>query len=173
MTGRRRPLGCRLECFGSPVPLLWTGVPTPSTPVDRQVPLPIFRCPGNALCCARVFPDHLIIRCGARSVRAVPLPVAVRSITVYRVRERVWAVAGAAVARQAVSLATGEWSVEQESRGRPRSAPTPTRLESAEWTVWRNGERCVPCGCANHARTRAPRAPPLSLYRLHTLQYRR
>ena len=30
------------------VPLLWTGVPTPSTPVDRQVPLPIFRCPGNA-----------------------------------------------------------------------------------------------------------------------------
>ena len=58
MTGRRRPLGCRLECFGSPVPLLWTGVPTPSTPVDRQVPLPIFRCPGNASCCARVFPDH-------------------------------------------------------------------------------------------------------------------
>ena len=30
------------------VPLLWTGVPTPSTPVDRQAPLPIFRCPGNA-----------------------------------------------------------------------------------------------------------------------------
>ena len=25
-----------------PVPLLWTGVPTPSTPVDRQAPLPIF-----------------------------------------------------------------------------------------------------------------------------------
>ena len=42
------------------VPLLWTGVPTPSTPVDRQDPLPIFRCPGNASCCARVFPDHLI-----------------------------------------------------------------------------------------------------------------
>ena len=30
------------------VPLLWTGVPTPSTPVDRQDPLPILRCPGNA-----------------------------------------------------------------------------------------------------------------------------
>ena len=58
LTGRRRPLGCRLECFGSPVPLLWTGVPTPSTPVDRQDPLPILRCPGNASCCARVFPDH-------------------------------------------------------------------------------------------------------------------
>ena len=41
------------------VPLLWTGVPTPSTPVDRQDPLPIFRCPGNASCCARVLSDHL------------------------------------------------------------------------------------------------------------------
>ena len=60
MTGRRRPLGCRLECFGSLVPLLWTGVPTTSTPVDRQDPLPILRCPGNALCCAWVLPDHLI-----------------------------------------------------------------------------------------------------------------
>ena len=60
MTGRRRPLGCRLECFGSLVPLLWTGVPTTSTPVDRQDPLPILRCPGKASCCARVFPDHLI-----------------------------------------------------------------------------------------------------------------
>ena len=42
------------------VPLLWTGVPTPSTPVDRQDPLPILRCPGKASCCVRVFPDHLI-----------------------------------------------------------------------------------------------------------------
>ena len=60
MTGRRRPLGCRLECFGSLVPLLWTGVPTTSTPVDRQDPLPILRCPGNAFMLRRVFPDHLI-----------------------------------------------------------------------------------------------------------------
>ena len=30
------------------VPLLWTGVPTPSAPADRQDPLPMFRCPGNA-----------------------------------------------------------------------------------------------------------------------------
>ena len=42
------------------VPLLWTGVPTPSAPADRQDPLPIFRCPGNASMLRRVFPDHLI-----------------------------------------------------------------------------------------------------------------
>ena len=34
------------------------GVPTPSTPVDRQDPLPIFRCPGNAFMLRWVFPDH-------------------------------------------------------------------------------------------------------------------
>ena len=28
--------------------------------MDRQDPLPILRCPGNASCRARVFPDHLI-----------------------------------------------------------------------------------------------------------------
>ena len=43
------------------VPLLWTGVPTPSAPADRQDPLPIFRCPGNAFMLRRVLPDHLII----------------------------------------------------------------------------------------------------------------
>ena len=42
------------------VPLLWTGVPTPSAPADRQDPLPIFRCPGNAFVLRWVFPDHLI-----------------------------------------------------------------------------------------------------------------
>ena len=42
------------------VPLLWTGVPTPSAPADRQDPLPIFRCPGNASMLRRVFPDHLM-----------------------------------------------------------------------------------------------------------------
>ena len=42
------------------VPLLWTGVPTPSAPADRQDPLPIFRCPGNASMLRRVFRDHLI-----------------------------------------------------------------------------------------------------------------
>ena len=40
------------------VPLLWTGVPTPSAPADRQDPLPIFRCPGNASKLRPVFPDH-------------------------------------------------------------------------------------------------------------------
>ena len=48
-------LGCLLR-FASLYPclpvlftrLLWTGVPTPSTPVDRQDPLPIFRCPDGA-----------------------------------------------------------------------------------------------------------------------------
>ena len=42
-------------------PLLWTGVPTPSAPADRQYPLPIFRCPGNASMLRRVFPDKLMI----------------------------------------------------------------------------------------------------------------
>ena len=48
------------------VPLLWTGVPTPSAPADRQDPLPIFRCPGNASTLRRVFPDHLI-SCSAKT----------------------------------------------------------------------------------------------------------
>ena len=34
---------------------------TPSAPADRQDPLPIFRCPGNAFMLRRVFPDHLIM----------------------------------------------------------------------------------------------------------------
>ena len=42
------------------VPLLWTGVPTPSTPVDRQDPLPIFRCPDGAPAPSGFSPDHLI-----------------------------------------------------------------------------------------------------------------
>ena len=52
MAGRRGPLGRRPCLRVNLVPLLWTGVPTPSAPADRQDPLPIFRCPGNASCCA-------------------------------------------------------------------------------------------------------------------------
>ena len=64
------------------------GVPTPSAPADRQDPLPIFRCPGNASMLRRVFLDHLIThgqsaiipptprmaRLGARNSRSVPRP---------------------------------------------------------------------------------------------------
>ena len=48
----------------------WTGVPTPSAPADRQDPLPIFRCPGNASMLRRVFPDHLIT-CAVVSTRTL------------------------------------------------------------------------------------------------------
>ena len=55
------------------VPLLWTGVPTPSAPADRQDPLPIFRCPGNAFMLRWVFPDHLIYSLAADLSGACPL----------------------------------------------------------------------------------------------------
>ena len=43
---------------------------TPSAPADRQDPLPILRCPGNASMLRRVFPDHLITpyRLGTRVI---------------------------------------------------------------------------------------------------------
>ena len=52
MAGRRGPLGRRpVLASVNLVPLLWTGVPTPSAPADRQDPLPIFRCPATFPCC--------------------------------------------------------------------------------------------------------------------------
>ena len=58
LTGRRGPLGRRLECFGSP-PLLWAGVQTPSLGLTSgRTDKNLCRCFGAPAC--RVSPDHLI-----------------------------------------------------------------------------------------------------------------